>query len=199
MYMSATSDASGRAAVNLTFENWVDPDIAQVQVQNKLQLAMPLLPQEVQRQGVRVAKAATGFLMVLGFVSNDDRLTRTDISDYVNSTMVDPLSRVPGVGNLQVFGSKYAMRIWLDPSKLETYALTPADIAGSVQAQNQQVAVGQLGGAPGSGSMPPSARRTACRRRSSSATSSCAAIPTARCCGSVTSPASSSAPKPTSF
>ena len=148
MYMSATSDASGRASVDLTFETWVDPDIAQVQVQNKLQLAMPLLPQEVQRQGVRVAKSATGFLMVLGFVSSNDQLTRTDISDYVNSNLVDPLSRVPGVGNLQVFGSKYAMRIWLDPSKLDTYALTPADIAGAVQAQNQQVAVGQLGGAP---------------------------------------------------
>ena len=148
MYMSATSDASGRASVDLTFETWVDPDIAQVQVQNKLQLAMPLLPQEVQRQGVRVAKSATGFLMVLGFVSSNDQLTRTDISDYVNSNLVDPLSRVPGVGNLQVFGSKYAMRIWLDPSKLDTYALTPADIAAAVQAQNQQVAVGQLGGAP---------------------------------------------------
>ncbi|NLD53057.1 MAG: efflux RND transporter permease subunit [Burkholderiaceae bacterium] len=149
MYMSATSDASGRAMVQLTFDNAVDPDIAQVQVQNKLQLAMPLLPQEVQRQGVRVAKSATGFLMVLGFVASDSSaLTRTDISDYVTSNLVDPLSRVPGVGNLQVFGSKYAMRIWLDPSKLETYALTPADIAAAVRAQNQQVAVGQLGGAP---------------------------------------------------
>ena len=148
MYMSATSDASGRAAVNLTFENRVDPDIAQVQVQNKLQLAMPLLPQEVQRQGVRVAKSATGFLMVLGFVSTSDQLDRNDISDYVNSNLVDPLSRVPGVGNLQVFGSKYAMRIWLDPGKLDTYALSPTDIAAAVQAQNQQVAVGQLGGAP---------------------------------------------------
>ncbi|HLV60174.1 MAG TPA: efflux RND transporter permease subunit, partial [Fredinandcohnia sp.] len=106
MYMSATSDASGRAMVQLTFDNAVDPDIAQVQVQNKLQLAMPLLPQEVQRQGVRVAKSATGFLMVLGFVASDSSsLTRTDISDYVNSNLVDPLSRVPGVGNLQVFGS----------------------------------------------------------------------------------------------
>src|SRR5690606_564034 len=149
MYMSATSDASGRAMVQLTFDNAVDPDIAQVQVQNKLQLAMPLLPQEVQRQGVRVAKSATGFLMVLGFVASDSSsLTRTDISDYVNSNLVDPLSRVPGVGNLQVFGSKYAMRIWLDPGKLDTYALTPDDIAGAVRAQNQQVAVGQLGGAP---------------------------------------------------
>lgn len=148
LYMSADSSSSGSASVTLTFDNWVDPDIAQVQVQNKLQLAMPLLPQEVQRQGVSVSKASSGFLMVVGFVSEDESMTKDDIADYVSANIVDPISRVPGVGNLQVFGSQYAMRIWLDPNKLDTYRLTPSDIIAAVQAQNQQVTVGQLGGTP---------------------------------------------------
>ena len=148
LYMSATSSSSGSASVTLTFDNSINPDIAQVQVQNKLQLAMPLLPQEVQRQGVNVSKASSGFLMVIGFVSEDGRMTKDDIADYVSANIVDPISRVPGVGNLQVFGSQYAMRIWLDPNKLDTYRLTPTDIIAAVQAQNQQVAVGQLGGTP---------------------------------------------------
>jgi multidrug efflux pump len=148
LYMSATSSSSGSASVTLTFDNSINPDIAQVQVQNKLQLAMPLLPQEVQRQGVNVSKESSGFLMVIGFVSEDGRMTKDDIADYVSANIVDPISRVPGVGNLQVFGSQYAMRIWLDPNRLETYRLTPTDIISAVQAQNQQVAVGQLGGTP---------------------------------------------------
>ncbi len=148
LYMSATSSSSGSASVSLTFDNWVNPDIAQVQVQNKLQLAMPLLPQEVQRQGVSVSKQSTGFLMVIGFVAEDESMTRNDIADYISANVVDPISRVPGVGNLQAFGSQYAMRIWLDPNKLDTYQLTPMDIIAAVQAQNQQVAVGQLGGTP---------------------------------------------------
>jgi multidrug efflux pump len=148
LYMSATSAADGSASVTLTFKTGTDPDIAQVQVQNKLQLAMPLLPQEVQRQGVNVSKSRTGFLMVLGFVSEDGRLGPDDISDYVAANLVDPLSRVPGVGSLQVFGAKYAMRIWLDPDKLHGYRLTPAEVIAAIRAQNQQVAVGQLGGAP---------------------------------------------------
>ncbi len=148
IYMSASSSSSGSASVTLTFDNDVDPDIAQVQVQNKLQLAMPLLPQEVQRQGVSVTKASSGFLMVIGLVSEDGRMDRADISDYVAANLVDPISRVQGVGNVQVFGAQYAMRIWLDPNKLEIYRLTPADIVSAVQAQNQQVAVGALGAAP---------------------------------------------------
>jgi multidrug efflux pump len=148
LYMSATSSSSGSASVTLTFDNDVNPDIAQVQVQNKLQLAMPLLPQEVQRQGVNVSKASTGFLMVIGFVSEDGGMSRDDISDYVAANIVDPISRVQGVGNVQVFGAQYAMRIWLDPHKLEVYRLTPSDVIAAVQAQNQQVAVGALGGAP---------------------------------------------------
>ena len=147
-YMSATSESSGRATVTLTFASGINADIAQVQVQNKLQLAIPLLPQEVQRQGVNVAKAATSFLLVAGFVSADGSMNKDDISDYVVASIVDPVSRVPGVGNVQVFGSRYAMRIWLDPGKLDTYSLTPADITAAVRAQNQQIAVGQLGGIP---------------------------------------------------
>jgi len=148
LYMSATSSSNGAASITLTFENGINPDIAQVQVQNKLQLAMPLLPQEVQRQGVNVSKASAGFLMVIGFVSEDGSMTKDDIADYVAANMVDPISRVPGVGNIQVFGSQYAMRIWLDPNKLDIYKLTPNDIASAVQAQNQQLAVGELGGNP---------------------------------------------------
>ena len=148
IYLSSTSEASGRASVTLTFDNATDPDIAQVQVQNKLQLAMPLLPQAVQRQGVNVSKSRSGFLQVVAFVSPDGSLTRNDISDYVIAHIVDPLSRVPGVGNVQVFGAPYAMRIWLDPNKLSTYNLATTDVIAAVQAQNAQVAVGQLGGTP---------------------------------------------------
>ncbi|MGB7479519.1 MAG: efflux RND transporter permease subunit [Burkholderiaceae bacterium] len=148
LYFSSTSDASGSATITLTFANGTNADTAQVQVQNKLQLAMPLLPQEVQRQGVNVSKASSGFLMVLGFVSEDGSMDKDDISDYVVANLVDPLSRVPGVGTLQVFGSKYAMRIWLDPSKLDTYRLAPDDVIAAVRAQNAQIAVGQLGGTP---------------------------------------------------
>jgi len=148
IYMSATSDASGNASITLTFESGTDPDIAQVQVQNKLQLAMPTLPQEVQRQGVNVTKSRSGFLMVIAFVSKDGSMTRDDISDYVGSNLIDPLSRVPGVGTAQLFGSPYAMRIWLDPNKLDTYGLAIGDIITAVRAQNAQVTIGQLGGAP---------------------------------------------------
>jgi multidrug efflux pump len=149
LYMSSTSEGNGRTGVTLTFENGTDPDIAQVQVQNKLQLAMPLLPQEVQRQGVVVSKSTTGgFLLMVGFVSTDGSMTREDIADYVATNLVDPLSRVQGVGSLQVFGAKYAMRIWLDPGKLDAYRLSVADVTAAIRAQNAQVAVGQLGGTP---------------------------------------------------
>ncbi|WP_231757309.1 efflux RND transporter permease subunit [Microbulbifer elongatus] len=148
LYMSATSQSIGTAEVTLTFANGTDPDIAQVQVQNKLQLAMPLLPEIVQRQGLTVGKGRAGFLMVAGFVSTDGGMKKEDIADYVVSNLVDPLSRVPGVGSIQVFGSKYAMRIWLDPNKLDAYKLTPTDIIASVRNQNSQVAIGSLGGTP---------------------------------------------------
>lgn len=148
IYMASTSQSNGRATVTLTFESYVDPDIAQVQVQNKLQAAMPLLPQIVQQQGVRVNKANPGFLMVIGFVSEDGRMDRVDIADYLNSAISEPVSRVPGVGNVRVFGARYAMRIWLDPNKLNTYRLTTADVIAAIRAQNAQVAVGELGGTP---------------------------------------------------
>ena len=148
IYFSATSASNGGASITLTFENGVDPDTAQVQVQNKLQLAMPLLPQEVQRQGVVVSKSRSGFLQVVGFVSEDGSMDRNDIGDYVSSNIIDPLSRVPGVGGVQVFGSTYAMRIWLDPSKLETYRLSTDEVIAAIRAQNAQVALGQLGATP---------------------------------------------------
>ncbi|WGL17135.1 efflux RND transporter permease subunit [Microbulbifer bruguierae] len=148
IYMSASSQSIGTAEITLTFATGTDPDIAQVQVQNKLQLAMPLLPEEVQRQGLTVGKGRAGFLMVAGFVSTDGSMQKEDIADYVVSNVVDPLSRVAGVGNIQVFGSKYAMRIWLDPNKLDAYKITPTDIIAAVRAQNQQVAIGSLGGTP---------------------------------------------------
>ncbi|WP_046659974.1 efflux RND transporter permease subunit [Lysobacter capsici] len=148
LYMSATSSSDGQSGVTLTFESGTDPDIAQVQVQNKLQLATPLLPQIVQQQGVSVSKANSAFLQVIGFVSEDGSMTGADIADYVAANLVDPLARVDGVGSTQLFGTKYAMRIWLDPDKLNTYKLTPTDIINALRAQNAQVAVGQLGGTP---------------------------------------------------
>jgi multidrug efflux pump len=148
IYMSSTSQASGNSSVTLTFQSGTDPDIAQVQVQNKLQLAMPLLPQEVQRQGVNVTKSRSGFLMVIAFVSKDGSMHREDISDYVSASLLDPLSRVPGVGQVQLFGSPYSMRIWIDPNKLDTYELSVTDVITAIRSQNAQVTIGQLGGAP---------------------------------------------------
>ena len=147
-YMTSSSDSAGNASVTLTFDAGTDPDIAQVQVQNKLSLAMPSLPPEVQRQGVKVAKAVSNFMLIIGLVSEDGSMTRNDISDYAFSVLQDPISRVPGVGEVVSFGSQYAMRIWLDPAKLAKYRLTPLDVNAALQAQNQQVSAGQLGGLP---------------------------------------------------
>ncbi|MDQ7988307.1 MAG: efflux RND transporter permease subunit [Candidatus Dactylopiibacterium sp.] len=148
LYMKSSSDSYGRVTVSLVFDAGVDPDIAQVQVQNKLQLALPLLPQAVQQQGVQVAKSTGNFLLVIGFVSEDGKFNQTDLSDYLVSNVQDPLSRVTGVGEVQVFGSPYAMRIWLDPAKLTNYRLTPSDVVAALQAQNAQVSAGQLGNTP---------------------------------------------------
>ncbi len=147
-YIKSTSDSFGNAEITLTFNAEADPDIAQVQVQNKLQLAMPLLPQEVQAQGVSVAKTSAGFLMVLGFVSEDGSMDKADISDYVAANIQDPMSRVAGVGDIQLFGAQYAMRIWLDPLKLNQYNLTTNDVIMAIREQNAQVSAGQLGGTP---------------------------------------------------
>jgi hydrophobe/amphiphile efflux-1 (HAE1) family protein len=147
-YLASSSDDAGNAQVTLTFDAGTNPDIAQVQVQNKLQLAMPQLPQEVQRQGVRVVKAVRNYLMLVGFVSEDGSMTRNDISDYLYSTLQDQISRVPGVGEVQTFGSQYAMRIWLNPDRLNDYRLTTLDVSSAIQAQNAQISAGQLGGLP---------------------------------------------------
>ena len=148
LYMSSTSESSGSATLTLSFSAETDPDIAQVQVQNKLATATPLLPEAVQRQGVVVAKSARNFLMVYAFMSKDGSMTNIDIGDYVSSNVQDIVSRVEGVGEVQLFGSQYAMRIWLDPAKLQNYKLTPADISASISAQNAQVSAGQLGAMP---------------------------------------------------
>ena len=148
LYMESSSDAYGTASITLTFDAGTNPDIAQVQVQNKLQLALPLLPQAVQQQGVQVAKSAKNFLMVVGFVSDNENVVQTDLADYLVSNVQDPLSRVPGVGEVQIFGSKYSMRVWLNPDKLIKYQLTPGDVRNALLAQNAQVSAGQLGGTP---------------------------------------------------
>ncbi|MDA3507987.1 multidrug efflux RND transporter permease subunit AdeJ [Acinetobacter junii] len=147
-YISSNSAGNGQASINLNFEQDIDPDIAQVQVQNKLQSATALLPEDVQRQGVRVTKSGASFMQVVAFYSPDGSLSASDIKDYVNSNISEPLSRVAGVGEVTVFGGSYAMRIWLDPAKLTSFNLTPSDVAAAIRSQNAQVAVGQLGGAP---------------------------------------------------
>jgi len=148
LYFSSESDKDGSMSITLYFEQGTNPDISQVQVQNKLQLATPLLPTEVQLQGLRVAKATRNFLVVVGFVSTDGSMTRADISDYIASHIQDPISRTRGVGDYQLFGAQYAMRIWLDPAKLNSYGLTPEDVTAALQAQNLQVASGEIGGLP---------------------------------------------------
>lgn len=148
MYISSSSSSNGSASVTLTFENGTDPDTAQVQVQNKLQAAMSSLPESVQRQGVNVNKSSSSFLMVQAFISEDGSMDRADIADYINSNVLDSISRVEGVGEVQVFGSSYAMRIWLDPARLRSYNMVPSDVVNAVRAQNAQVSAGQLGQAP---------------------------------------------------
>ncbi|MBP8080369.1 MAG: efflux RND transporter permease subunit, partial [Aeromonas sp.] len=148
LYMSAQSDSSGNVSVTLTFKPGTDPDIAQVQVQNKLQQAMSLLPQEVQQQGVRVQKTSSSFLMVAAFISTDGNMTNDDLADYVVSNIKEPLSRLDGVGDITLFGSQYSMRVWLDPHKLNRVQMTPGDVQAAIQAQNAQVAFGKLGGTP---------------------------------------------------
>jgi len=148
IYMSSTSDSAGAVAINLTFKAGTDPNIAQVQVQNKLQLATPLLPQIVQRQGVSVVKSTKNFLLIFGLVSEDGSMDRNTLTDYMVSNLQDIISRVEGVGELQVFGTQNAMRIWLNPVKLNNFHLTTNDVIVALQAQNAQVSAGQFGGTP---------------------------------------------------
>jgi multidrug efflux pump len=148
LYFSSESDKDGSMTITLNFEQGSDPDIAQVQVQNKLQLATPLLPLEVQQQGIRVAKATKNFLLAVGFVSTDGSLQSADVADFIAANVQDALSRTAGVGDFQLFGAQYAMRIWMDPGKLNNYNLTPGDVSTAIKAQNVQIASGELGGLP---------------------------------------------------
>jgi multidrug efflux pump len=148
IYMSSTSDSAGAVAINLTFKAGTDPNIAQVQVQNKLQLATPLLPQIVQRQGIQVVKSTRNFLLVAGLVSEDGSMDRNALTDYAVSNIQDIISRIEGVGELQMFGSQNAMRVWLNPAKLNNYRLTTNDVIAALQTQNAQVSAGQFGGNP---------------------------------------------------
>jgi multidrug efflux pump len=147
-YITSESNADGTAQITVTFAQGTNPDTAQVQVQNKLQLATPLLPQEVQQQGVRVTKPTRNFLIVLGFISTDNSMTNEDLTDYVASNIADQLNRTEGVGDVQIFGAQYAMRIWLDPAKLNNFSLTTADVVSAIRAQNVQVSAGAIGGLP---------------------------------------------------
>jgi multidrug efflux pump len=147
-YMKSTSDSTGRLRLELTFEPGINPDIAQVQVQNKLSLATPLLPSAVQRQGIQVTKSAAGYLLVIAFTAVDGAFTSTELADFITSNVQDSLSRVSGVGEVQVFGSPYAMRIWLNPDKMNQFNVSAGDIRSAVTAQNAQVSAGELGAAP---------------------------------------------------
>ncbi|TDF80709.1 efflux RND transporter permease subunit [Pseudomonas sp. H9] len=147
-YMAAESNADGSMNIIVTFEQGTNPDIAQVQVQNKLQLATPRLPEEVQRQGLRVVKYQMNFFLIIGLVDKTGKLDNFDLGNLIASQLQDPISRINGVGDFQLFGSPYAMRIWLDPGKLNSYQLTPGDVAQAIREQNVQISAGQLGGLP---------------------------------------------------
>lgn len=148
LYMNATSDATGLSVITLYFQPGTDPDLAQVQVQNKVQLATPSLPLAVQQAGIVVAKATRNFMLVAAFSSEDGSMDELALGNYVASRLLDPIRRVTGVGEANMFGSEYAMRIWLDPAKLHSFNLTPGDVAGAISAQNTQVPMGQVGGRP---------------------------------------------------
>jgi hydrophobe/amphiphile efflux-1 (HAE1) family protein len=148
LYMSSSSSSSGSSSVTLTFASGTDPDTAQVQVQNKLKQAESSLPESVQDNGLTVTKSSGSIFMVLSFISEDGSMNGTDLADYMVSSVKDQVSRVSGVGNVQVMGSQYSMRIWLNPEKLKTYSLVPSDIVTAIQAQNSDVAAGSLGALP---------------------------------------------------
>ena len=147
-YMSAESASDGSMTIIVTFEQGTDPDIAQVQVQNKLQLATPRLPEEVQRQGLRVVKYQKNFFLIVGLADSTGKMSNFDLGNLIASQLQDPISRIDGVGDYMLFGSPYAMRIWLDPAKLNSYQLMPSDVASAIREQNVQVSSGQLGGLP---------------------------------------------------
>ena len=148
LYMSSTSDSTGRVSITVTFEAGTNPDMAQVQVQNKIQTALTTLPQVVQQMGVTIQKTSANFLMVVGFISKDHSMNASDLGDYLVAHVQEPLSRVQGVGEAEVFGSEYAMRIWLDPSKMVKYKLNPSEVKAAISAQNAQVSAGGIAQQP---------------------------------------------------
>jgi hydrophobe/amphiphile efflux-1 (HAE1) family protein len=150
MYFKSTSSSAGYAEISVTFRQGINPDTAQVQVQNKVSQATSRLPQAVQQQGVTVAKSQNNFLLIVALYDETDRRTDTDISDWMASNLRDPISRVDGVGSVQAFGAAYAMRIWLDPHRLASYQLMPSDVTAAIAAQNTQVSVGEIGARPSS-------------------------------------------------
>ena len=148
LYLSATSDSSGSSRIELTFAPGTDPDLAWAQVQNKLQLAMASLPEVVSSQGVKVSKSTRNYLMIVGLISEDGSMDGNDLRDYAQSNLEKVLSRVPGVGEVEIFGSQYAMRVWLNPDKLTNYRMTIQDVVTALRAYNVEVSAGQFGGAP---------------------------------------------------
>ena len=150
LYFSSTSSSDGSVSITVTFEQGTDPDTAQVQVQNKVQQAESRLPSEVQQSGVTVEKSQSSFLLILAVYDKTNRATSSDISDWLVSNLQDPLARVEGVGSLQVFGAEYAMRVWMDPTKLASYSLMPSDVQSAIEAQNVQVSAGKIGALPSS-------------------------------------------------
>jgi multidrug efflux pump len=148
LYFTSTSSSRGSVSISVIFEKGTDPDTAQVQVQNQVQQAISRLPQQVQQQGVRVTKSNPDFLLIVAVYDETDQRTNMDVSDYLASNMQDPLSRVPGVGDVNVFGAPHAMRIWLNPQRLAAFALMPSDVVSAIQAQNTEVAAGEVGGLP---------------------------------------------------
>jgi multidrug efflux pump len=148
LYFSSQSSSRGQVTISATFDKGVDPDIAQVQVQNQVQQALSRLPQQVQQQGIRVTKSNPDFLMIVGIFDETDQRTNGDVSDFMEANLVEPLARINGVGETNVFGSQYAMRIWLDPARLASYSLMPGDVITAIQNQNTEVAAGELGGQP---------------------------------------------------
>ncbi|HCR13226.1 efflux RND transporter permease subunit [Solidesulfovibrio sp.] len=148
LYLTGSSSASGEARLEMTFAPGTDPDIAWSKVQNKLQLAMASLPDEVQRSGVKVSKSTRNYLIVVGLISEDGSMRGEDLRDYAQSTLEKVLSRVPGVGEVENFGTQYAMRVWLDPDKLNSFSLTVSDVIAALSAYNVEVSAGQFGGAP---------------------------------------------------
>jgi len=148
LYLSGTSDSSGMSRIELTFKPGTDPDLAWAKVQNKLQLAIPSLPEVVQRTGVKVSKSTRNYLLIVGLISEDGRLDGYDLRDYAQSNLEKVLARVPGVGEVNSFGGQYAMRVWLDPDKLTDYRLTIEDVIGALRTYNVEVSAGQLGGLP---------------------------------------------------